>query len=443
MRSPLQVIANQPRVGRRWRRPQHTWNVRYLPWQMQPVFTAPILPGETMKNALFQSRVVSDPVKNRLTGWWHEFYMYYVPLLAMSDEDSYQEAIKSMVLDPQFNAVTAGLTSNTADGDTGFNGRNQINWTRRALDAVVREDFRNENELEQTFEINGLPAVSINTRMWLDSVLADSEMQSFDVNVDDGPDNQLQASEIEQALAQYELLKMHGLVDMSYEDYLRTFGIRGRAVQEHKGPRVELLRYKRDFAYPANTVDATGAVNSALSWSVADRADKDRFFSHPGVIIGFVVARPKVYFGGVNGQAVHSLLSLADWLPAVLRDDPLSSLKGFDHGEGPLTSGPALNDEGGNQGYWIDLRDLWLYGDQFVNSGVAPTVSLPDAELHRRFASLTDAYSVFVEDSNGTSKSALNHIEEDGIVNFGILGAETDHTAQRTSFEPPEAPENG
>lgn len=438
MRSPLQVIANQPQVGRRWRRPQHTWNVRYLPWQMQPVFSAPVLPGETMKNAMFQARIVSDPVKNRLAGWWHEFYMYYVPLLAMSDEDSYQEAIKAMVLDPQFSAIDAGLTSNSADVDTGFNGRNQINWTRRALDAVVAADFRNENELPLTFEINGLPAVSINSRNWTDSVLAESEMQAFDVDVDDGSDGVLQASEIEQALAQYEILKMHGLVDMSYEDYLRTFGIRGRAVQEHKGPQVELLRYKRDFTYPANTVDANGNVSSALSWSMADRADKDRFFRHPGVIIGISVARPKVYMSGINGQAVHSLLALADWLPAVLRDDPLSSLKGFADGQGPLNVQVDDGDSGG-QGYYVDLRDLWLYGDQFVNSGTAPTVALPTATLQRRFASLQDAYSVFMASSEGAvTKSALNHVEEDGIVNFGFLGAETDHTAQRTQFVPPE-----
>lgn len=436
MRSPLQVIANQPRVGRRWRRPQHTWNTRYLPWQLQPVFTAPVLPGETLKNAMFQARIVSDPVKNRLAGWWHEFYLYYVPLLAMSDADSYREAIQAMVLDPQFNAQTAGLTSNTAHADTGFNGRNQINWTRRALDAIVAADFRNENELDASYEINGLPAVSINSRNWTDSILAASEMEEHDVDVDDGADGVLQASEIETAMAQYEILKMHGLVDMSYEDYLKTFGVRGRAVQEHKGPKVELLRYVRDFSYPANSVDAQGNVSSALSWSMADRADKDRFFSHPGVLVGVVCARPKVYMSNLSGQAVHSLMAIADWLPAVLRDDPLSSLKEFAHGSGPLNVGVDDGDSG-NQGYWVDLRDLWLYGDQFVNSGSAPMVALPSDVLQRRFATLADAYSLFTTTDPGTAKDKANHIEEDGIVNFGILGAETDHTAQRTVFTPP------
>lgn len=433
MKSPLQIIQQQPQTGRRWRRPVHPWNTRYLPWQAQPVFTAPVLPGETLKNGLFQSRIVSDPVKNRLVGWWHEFCVYYVPLLSMGDE-AFQEHIQAMVLDPEFDAAAVGMTSDTPDPDTGFNGRGQINWTRLALDAVIKKDFRNENERELTFEIGGLPILAVNHRNWTDSILAESEMQSFDVDINaaDG----LTASEIDVAMSAYEQLKMFGLVDMSYEDYLRSFGVRGRAVEERKGPEPELIRYARDFTYPANTVDATGAVSSALSWSLAARADKDRFFRHPGVIIGFVVARPKVYMSGITGQAVHSLLSLADWLPAVLRDDPMSSLKLFADGAGPLNEGVTDGDDG-HQGYYVDLRDLWLYGDQFVNSGVAPQVALPTDVLQRRFATLTDALSLFTDPGDGDSKDDKCHIEEDGVAHLSILGAETDHTSTRTAFTPP------
>lgn len=437
MKTPMQVITSQPQVGRRWRRPQHTWNTRYLPWQLQPVMLAPVIPGETLKNALFQMRTVSDPVSNRLIGWWHEFYLYYVPLLAMGDE-AFQDNLKSMLLDPTFDAQSAGITSNTANVDTGFNGRNQINWTRLALDAVVAKDFRNENELGVAHEINGLPQAAINARNWTDSILANSEMQEWDASLAVGEDGEISASEIDSLMQQYEVLKMHGLVEMSYEDYLRTFGVRGRAVREDKAPEAELLRYKRDFAYPANTVDATGAVSSALSWSTADRADKDRFFSHPGFIIGIEVARPKVYMANATGQAAHAFMGLADWLPAVLRDDPLSSLKEFAAGTGPLGTSPTDGDEG-TQGYWIDMRDLLLYGDQFTNSGSAYEVALPDSELERRYAVLADAYDLFANEGGGTMKADLNHIESDGVCNLSILGAETDHTATRAQFTPPAA----
>lgn len=437
MKTPMQIMAHQPQVGRRFRNPIHTWNNRFLPWQMAPCLIAPVLPGETLKNAVGQARVVSDPVANRLIGWWHEFYLYYVPLLSMGDE-TFQEHMKDMLLVPGFDAQAAGITSNVANADTGFNGRNQIDWTLLALQAVQKADFLNQNEIDSGFAptINGLPAAAVNSKNWTDSVLAASEMQEHDFDVDDGSDDVLQASEVDFAMQQYELLKMHGMVDMSYEDYLRSFGVRGAVTREEKKPEPELIRYVRDFSYPANTVDAQGNVNSALSWSMSVRADKDRFFRHPGFIVGFEVARPKIYMSGITGQAAHALMGLADWLPAVLRDDPLTSLKPFAHGEGPLAAGP---DDGsaGNQGYYVDLRDLLLYGDQMHTSGSAYTTALPRADLERRFATLTEAYALFSEAEPGTAKTDLNHIEVDGVCNFGILGAETDHTATRTEFTPP------
>ena len=41
---------------------------------------APVLPGETLKNGLFQSRVISDPLKHRLLGAHKEYWFFYVRL---------------------------------------------------------------------------------------------------------------------------------------------------------------------------------------------------------------------------------------------------------------------------------------------------------------------------------------------------------------------------
>ena len=54
-------------TGRRPRRPSHPFQVRHEPFQIQPFFIAPVLPGETMKNLLLQSRAVTLPLKNPLT----------------------------------------------------------------------------------------------------------------------------------------------------------------------------------------------------------------------------------------------------------------------------------------------------------------------------------------------------------------------------------------
>ena len=53
-------VVDLPRQGRVSRRPEHTFHVRYRPFQIQPVMIAPVLPGETMKQAQFQVRAVAD-----------------------------------------------------------------------------------------------------------------------------------------------------------------------------------------------------------------------------------------------------------------------------------------------------------------------------------------------------------------------------------------------
>jgi len=57
-----------PRVGRKLRAPQHHWSLRHVPFALQPFCIAPVLPGETMKNALLQARAVTMPIKSPLVG---------------------------------------------------------------------------------------------------------------------------------------------------------------------------------------------------------------------------------------------------------------------------------------------------------------------------------------------------------------------------------------
>ena len=73
--------------GRVSRRPQHSFQVEHLPYQIQPFFLAPVIPGETMENALLQARAVSDPLKHPLIGWWLEHYLFYVKLTDLDDRE--------------------------------------------------------------------------------------------------------------------------------------------------------------------------------------------------------------------------------------------------------------------------------------------------------------------------------------------------------------------
>lgn len=412
-------ISRAPRMGRVMRKPMHPWNVRSQPYQMQPIVLAPVIPGETLKNAVMQCRVVTDPVKNRLIGWWKEYYFYYVPFRAMAIRDQ----LEQMVIDPEFDAQTAGITSNTADPRHYFYGRHGIDWVEQCLNAVVKHDFR-KPDYEATHEIDGLPVVSINKNSWADSLLTDSLVAAYDVDVDGDADGTITASEVDTAMQHYELLKMNGLVEMSYEDYLKTFGVRGKAVEEKEEEWTpELLRYIRDWAYPSNTIDPSdGSAASAVSWSIAERIDKDRFFREPGFIFGFTVTRPKIYLGNQAGAAASMLSTIRSWLPKVLENDPTTSMMKFANGEGPLTA--SFNPGTGVEDYWVDVRDLFLHGDQFQRGTAAYTVGLPAASGNLIYP--TDAvYDTLFVEQTGTAQ----HIEEDGLINFVIAGSQKDFTS--------------
>lgn len=411
-------------MGRVMRGPSHTWNVRAKPWQLQPVAIAPVLPGETMKNAVLQARVVTDPVKNRLMGWWHEYYVYYVPFRAM---DGIQAELEKMVTEPDWDAVTAGITSNTANPQHGFGGRNSINWMEHCLKAIVEHDFRNEGEAWDLFMLDGLPMASINRTSWADSLTSDAVMAEYDVEVDADEDGVITASEVQVAMQQYELLKTNGLIQMEYEDFLKTYGIRGKAVQKAEEVLPELLRYVRDWQYPSNTVGSDGSVSTAVSWSMAERIDKDRFFKEPGFLVTLTCSRPKVFLGNQVGSAAMVLDDIRSWLPAVMVEDPYTSLKQFASGAGPMTEGfdqPATpTPTTDRQGYWMDVRDIFLHGDQFVNNADAYKVALPNIDGRLQYASSADVAGLFPASATKT------HIEQDGLITFAIAGTQRDHTA--------------
>lgn len=398
--------------GRTMRRPQHRFAVRVQPWQVQPVCIAPVLPGETLRNLLLQARVVTDPIRNPLIGWWCEYYAFYIKHRDLADRDDFT----GMMLDPgkDMSSHLAGAVSlplYTFDG--GFR------WTEYCLDRVIEEFFRDEGD-EASHEIASVPAASISQESWLDSVQLGSSWQPTDINVDENTDGTITASEVSGALQQWQHLRALGLTDQTYEDYLRSFGVSIPKAEESHRP--ELLRYVRDWTYPSNTVDpSTGDPSSACSWAVSERADKDRFFKEPGFVFVVQVVRPKVYLSGQTGSATGLLADALAWLPAVLSDEPYTSLRKVLTGEGPL---PGVTDAAG---YWVDVKDLFLYGDQLVNFALTDTaaglVALPTAGLEKRYATAADASALFAGESGGV-------ITSDGVVSLSIAGTQIDTTAR-------------
>lgn len=400
-------------AGRRRRSPQHTFQVRHRPFEITPFLLAPVLPGETMKGLWLQSRAYSDPIKAPAIGWWLEYYIFYVKHRDMAERDT----LTAMMIDPSTDTSALEIASTDA---WKYSADDCIDWTGMCLKRVVEEYFRDEGEAWNAHVVTaGRPAAQINQRSWLDSAVQTSDIDTIadETVVDEAGAGTVTAKEIDEALRRYRFLQKQGLITMSYEDYLASFGVRIPQLEDH---RPELVRYVREWTYPTNTIDPTnGTPRSAVSWVIQERASKARFFKEPGFLFGVTLARPKVYLQNQQGSAAGLMRDAYSWLPAQLQEDVMSSVINTANSEGPLqlTTNP----------YTADVRDLLIYGDQFVNFDLAQTdanlISLPDATLaNKRYPTDAMADELFV------GASPANQVRQDGIVRLAILGRQQDHT---------------
>lgn len=407
----VQLVQEVSKVQRVMRSPKHEFQVRHKPWQIQPFFIAPVLPGETLKNLLVQARVVTDPIKSKLVGWWYEQYYFYVkhrdlmPIMG--------ETITNMHLT---GAALTAYKAGAASADF-FTYQGGVKWVELCLQRVVEEYFRNEEDgAWDAHKIGNLPLASVSREAWFNSLIDDTATPPAPNDLQDKED----LTVISEYQEMYNRMVQMRFTDMTFEDWLRQHGVRGvQTAEPESAYRPELVRYIKEWTYPTNTVDpATGVPSSAAVWSIQERADKDRFFKEPGFLFGVCVARPKVYFSKQTGNAAGALDEARLWLPAVFRDEPYTSIKEFTDPtttvDGPLGATPT-------NGYWVDLRDLFIYGDQFRNfdieaAGDGSHVLLPSASLQKRYASEADANALFA------AAAPANQIRADGVVSLNILG---------------------
>lgn len=415
-------------MRRPMRNPVHPFHLKVVPWVIQPFLLAPVLPNDTLKNALLQYRTVTDPIKNRLTGWWCEYYLFYVKLRDLAERDE----LESMILDPNWS--NSNIDEAAQDDSYYFAGAG-VNWSKLCLQRVVEEYFRGEGEAWTDFVVaqNGtnMPIASTQVQSWLDSAMLEQEHDDNDVNVplldsDTVAGNDaFSMTAFEEARERWQLAQLNGITQMTFEDFCSLYGVQGMQKEEPHKP--ELLRFERDWQYPSNTiVPTTGAATSAVSWAGAVRADKDRLFKEPGFIFGVHVVRPKVYYRNQIGSAAWIMDNLRQWLPAGALNDPNIGLKFIAEAAGPL-AGLALT---GSTGYVIDSRDLFEYGDQFLNFDPADTdknlLPLPTVDLQRAYVpTLAAIQELFV-----TGASAF-HVYTDGVCNLSIAGWAKDLTPTR------------
>lgn len=445
----VQIVqpAGPAQVRRTNRNPRHPFAVEMQPFELVPFFIAPVLPGETMKNLNSQMTVKSGLLDHAMSGWWHETYFFYVKHRDLVD--------RNLLTDFHVkNSSLASLVAATASTRY-FRAPGAIDWVAMCLRRVVEEYFRNEGEDWDDAPASspgGFPMVSIGIDDFLDSAIREGSLSND--TVQGLPDEQLEwmMTEDHTVPAGFEdhydhwlIMRRSGLIATDFEDYLRHNGI--RVPQEDVNPhRPELLRYLRDFSLPRRATAPNGQECSVLEWKQAERADKDRLFREPGFLFGVQCVRPKVYrkqVGSISGFMQNAF----NWLPALMMDNPETSLIELS----AATATAIFPDYVGDDAIFIDLRDLLLYGEQFINGTNATAevyrVASPGADFHRRYISPADLTNLWFTPHasltpvpNAAAMPAKAFIAE-GIVSLAIasrIGGDT--STYGAQYNPPVAP---
>lgn len=403
------AIQEANAVSRKGRYPVHNHLVQFRPWQIKPFMVAPVFPGDTMKRLTHTSRTLTDPLKvgpGNLLPWWVEHYYFYVKV-RQCGQDVF-DAYKAMVLQ----GTPIGI-NDPVNAATNHNGRG-IDWAKRALNFCVEEGgFRNAGEPLGAL-VDGLPlaAAMPHKRGWHDSLTAstnvDPALEAPPTNNDLENPHQYVMPEL---IEQYERMRSMRFIEMTFEDWLAMHGV--NIPQEDDIEKPELVRLSNSWSYPSNTIDPTnGAATGVAMFSSQFSGDKDRFFKEPGFLVGLTLVRPKIFLGNQEAPAANTFLNTAyGWSPRLLADQPHVSIKGFKGGasiQGPL--------KGQSMGYWVDIRDLFLHGDQFVDmaaaGGYAP--ALPAANGEKRWATAAMMDGLF-------QVAGSNKIRQDGTTRLSIL----------------------
>jgi len=422
----MRNLMTAPPTNRTGRYPRHTFHSKNYLFHIHPFFFAPVLPGETLENIYMESRVVSAPMKSSIIGCTQEYYFFYVRIT-----DLLSDTIRDMFVDPTNTdlAATLGVASTSLHYYTAKGG---VDYMKQAVTRVVNEFFRDEGETFSTAQssINSesVAIAQIREMLWMDS-LTDKD----DMPAGADPGSVSTAGDLEALMQAFEQLRALGMANMTYEDFLRSYGI---SIPKKDENAPELIARFKDFQYPSNTIDpADGSATAAFSWVFKNGSKERKFVKEPGFLLGVSITRPKVHFGGLAGSLAAHLTRAWDWLPNYLWDldgQAATSLKKFAAGTGPLGDRTSTT---GEANYWVDMRDLFLHGDQFQNVRPWTDGTTPSGDSSRNILMLpADQDSIATRKyptktmMDGLSVGGSAYVDMDGYVSLNIKGHQVDYT---------------
>ena len=348
-RSPRVAIAPAyARSERQGRRPQNPFNVITKPYQIQPVMFHPVLPGETLKSLLIQGQIWSDPLNVALknTGWWCEYNVFYVKHRDLPGYETATDGLGKDLVDMFVSNESLAPHAAGAIVPWTYTPVGGVDFVKPALERVVEEFFRDEGETANAFAIDGVPIAQIYGRGRsdaFDKLTMAANYRDARQKLDANNDGTIYVGdEMNRAFQEWAAAHDAGLIDMTYEDWMRTYG--GGAGGSVEPDRVDYHRpediaYARQFTYPTNTVEpSTGVPAVAVGWRAAHNIRKAFRFDEPGWIMVTQTVRPKVYLGHQEGLVASMMKTRDSWLPAVLHDESTVGHLTIPHTEGPLAT---------------------------------------------------------------------------------------------------------
>lgn len=412
----LALSLTQPGETRRrtLRQPNFPLAGGIKPQGLYPMFFTPVLPGETLSQATYKATYVSSPVKSPLSGWWLETWLYYVRLTD---------------IDRQLGQMFIGqLTSNAgytapADRPRYFTKSGQIDWCYMATEVVHKHHFRDTGEARR--DIDGVPMIKRIANDWTESAIDESSIAGSEAALGN-------AEDVTPQLQAFLMMRQMGMSALSYEDYLKTYGVPSVKVEEGEP---ELLAYRRYWTLPSNVIDpATGLPTGSAYWRVDEKAEKPKVFKEPGFLIGFHAVRPKLFDGRQVWSRGASMWGFRDFIPSYTLTDPTAAIYNrdpFDMVE--FTGTGAVND---SKEIYFDHRDLLSHGEQFINQ--ASRLHVPKS-TGRSFAPAAVAQDIrgqyaTTSDVDGLFASATatdRFVDYEGIYSTQIKGHVTDYTPGR------------
>lgn len=272
----VRTLLSTPPTDRVGRYPRHPFLAKEIPFTLQPIALARVLPGETLQNLYFETRVITDPIKNPIIGWKKEYYFFYVKAT-----DLMLDVFKDMFVDPS-NAEIAGHDEANNEQQY-YVAKGGVDWYKKAITRICETYFRDEGEAAGDYVAgNGAFIVQHRQTSFLDSLTDKDDMPEGGA-ISGATD----AGDLDRLMDAFEMLRAMGIANMTYEDWLRSQGI---AIPNRDENKPELLARFSDYQYPSNTIDPlSGAPSSAVSWVFKNSSNKRFFFKEPGFVVGLSV----------------------------------------------------------------------------------------------------------------------------------------------------------